>query len=93
MAEAMATGTPVVAYRAGSVPEVVEHGVTGFVCGSLSAMIAAVPQVIDLDRHACRERVERLFSPAAMASGYERAYTGILATTQTTEDPTEMPSP
>jgi glycosyltransferase involved in cell wall biosynthesis len=77
MAEAMATGTPVVAYRAGAVPEVVADGVTGFVCGSLSDMIAAVPRVGDLDRRACRARVERLFSPAAMAAGYERAYAAV----------------
>jgi glycosyltransferase involved in cell wall biosynthesis len=74
MTEAMATGTPVIAYRAGSVPEVVEHGVTGFVCDSLSAMVAAVEQVGALDRSACRRRVEQLFSSAAMADGYERAY-------------------
>jgi len=79
MAEAMATGTPVIAYRAGSVPEVVEHGVTGFVCDSLSAMIAAVDQVATLDRAACRRRVERLFSPATMADGYERAYATVIA--------------
>lgn len=82
MAEAMATGTPVVAYRAGSVPEVVEHGVTGFVCESLSELIAAIPRVRDLDRHACRARAERLFSPRAMADGYERAYATVLAETQ-----------
>jgi glycosyltransferase involved in cell wall biosynthesis len=79
MAEAMATGTPVVAYRAGSVPEVVEHGVTGFVCETLTEMAAAVGRVEALDRRACRERVERLFSPAAMADGYERAYAPLLA--------------
>lgn len=78
MAEAMATGTPVIAYRAGSVPEVVEHGVTGFVCESLSEMIAAVEQVGHLDRAACRRRVERYFSPVAMTNGYERAYVALV---------------
>src|SRR5829696_7769329 len=79
MAEAMATGTPVVAYRAGSVPEVVEHGVTGFVCTTAGEMAAAVGRVGEISRSACRERVERLFSPAAMADGYERAYPAVLA--------------
>jgi glycosyltransferase involved in cell wall biosynthesis len=79
MAEAMATGTPVVAYRAGSVPEVVEDGMTGFVCESVAEMAAAIAQVKELDRRACRARVERLFSPAAMADGYERVYTALLA--------------
>jgi glycosyltransferase involved in cell wall biosynthesis len=80
MAEAMATGTPVVAYRAGSVPEVVEDGVTGFVCDTIADMIAAIPRVNELDRRACRARVEGLFSPAAMADGYERAYAALLLT-------------
>jgi len=79
MAEAMATGTPVVAYRAGSVPEVVEDGVTGFVCETLSEMVEAVGKAGMLDRAACRERAERLFSPTAMADGYERAYAAVLA--------------
>jgi glycosyltransferase involved in cell wall biosynthesis len=79
MAEAMATGTPVVAYNAGSVPEVVEHGVTGFVCGSFAQMIRAVPRVRELDRAACRKRVERLFSPGTMTDAYEAAYTKLLA--------------
>jgi glycosyltransferase involved in cell wall biosynthesis len=81
MAEAMATGTPVIAYRAGSVPEVVQDGVTGFVCDTAAEMAAAVGRVGGLDRQACRERVERLFSPAAMADGYERAYRSVIAAT------------
>ena len=79
MAEAMATGTPVIAYRAGSVPEVVEHGVTGFVCQTLSDMIEAVDRVSTIDRAACRQRAEQLFSPAAMADGYERVYTAVVS--------------
>lgn len=74
MAESMATGTPVIAYRCGSVSEVVEDGVTGFCPTTLHEMIEAVPKVANLDRRACRERVERLFSPKALADGYERAY-------------------
>jgi glycosyltransferase involved in cell wall biosynthesis len=77
MAEAMATGTPVVAFRAGSVPEVVVDGVTGFVRDTMRGMAEAIPRVRDLDRRACRAHVERLFSPAAMADGYERAYAEI----------------
>lgn len=78
MVEAMATGTPVVAYRAGSVPEVVADGVTGFVCDTVHDMVEAIPRVRGLDRRACRAHVERLFSPEAMADGYERAYTSLL---------------
>ena len=59
-------------------PEVVEHRVTGFVCATLSEMIAAVAQVRTLDRTACRRRVEQLFSPAAMTDGYEQAYAAVV---------------
>jgi glycosyltransferase involved in cell wall biosynthesis len=78
MVEAMATGTPVVAYRAGSVPEVLIDGVTGFVCDSYRAMVDAVPRVATLDRAACRAHVEELYSAEAMAEGYERAYAAVL---------------
>jgi glycosyltransferase involved in cell wall biosynthesis len=74
MVEAMATGTPVVAFRAGSVPEVVEHGVTGFVCESFSEMVDAIKKIGSIERAACRQRAEEHFSPTAMTSGYERAY-------------------
>lgn len=74
MIESMATGTPVIAYRAGSVPEVVVDGVTGFVCDSIKGMVEAIPRVAGLDRSASRLHVERNFSAAPMASGYEGAY-------------------
>jgi len=74
MVEAMATGTPVVAYRAGSVPEVVVDGVTGFVCDTLHDMIEAVARIPTIDRRACRAHVESHFSAEVMADGYERVY-------------------
>jgi glycosyltransferase involved in cell wall biosynthesis len=79
MAESMATGTPVVASRSGATPEVVVDGVTGFVCASLHDLVEAVARVKDLDRGACRAHVERHFSPAAMASGYEEVFRAVLA--------------
>jgi glycosyltransferase involved in cell wall biosynthesis len=78
MAESMATGTPVVAYRAGSTPEIVIDGVTGFVCDSMREMLEAVEKVGDLDRRACREHVERLFAPDVMVRGYEDVYAGLV---------------
>lgn len=81
MVEAMATGTPVVAYRAGAVPEVVVDGVTGFIRDTMRDLIDAVERVPDLDRRACRAHVERMFSPTAMATGYERVYERVLADT------------
>jgi len=74
MIEAMATGTPVIAMDCGSVPEVVVHGETGFICRDLGEMIAAVARVPELSRQACRRHVERHFSAAAMAARYERVY-------------------
>jgi glycosyltransferase involved in cell wall biosynthesis len=79
MVEAMATGTPVIASRNGSVPEIVVDGVTGFVCSTFKDLIEAVPKVASLDRVACRRHVEHHFTPAAMADGYETIYHTLLA--------------
>lgn len=74
MTEAMACGTPVLALRRGSVPEVVEDGVTGFVRDSEEELADVADQVTRLSRRACRERVERYFSVEAMTDGYEAVY-------------------
>lgn len=75
MAEAMACGTPVVALNKGSVPEVVDNGVTGFVCDEIEAMSDAVAHVSEIDPYACRKRVEGLFNADVMVSGYESVFT------------------
>jgi glycosyltransferase involved in cell wall biosynthesis len=79
MTEAMACGTPVLALRRGSVPEVVEDGVTGFVRNSEEDLAVAANQVASLSRRACRERVERLFSVEVMTDGYENVYRSLTA--------------
>jgi glycosyltransferase involved in cell wall biosynthesis len=79
MTEAMACGTPVVAWRNGSVPEVVADGETGFVVESVEEMAAAVDRVGDLDPHAMRAWVKERFSAEAMVAGYERVYQRALA--------------
>jgi len=81
MIEAMATGAPVVAYRTGSVPEVIVDGVTGFICGTVHDMVEAVLRVGTLDRRACRSHVERHFSAEVMTERYERAYRSLLGAT------------
>lgn len=78
MIESMATGTPVIGMALGSVPEVIAHGKTGFVCHSLEKMIEAVTEVIKLDRETCRDYVLNRFSVQAMANGYEKAYQMVL---------------
>jgi len=78
MVEAMATGTPVIALRNGSVDEVVDDGVTGFVCDDVEQMVAAVARLGEIDPHDCRRAVEERFSVAAMTAGYEALYHELL---------------
>lgn len=78
MIEAMACGTPVIAWCCGSVPEVMEDGVTGYVVDSLEGAVQAVRRVEELDRRACRAVFERRFTSRRMAEGYLRLYRQIL---------------
>jgi glycosyltransferase involved in cell wall biosynthesis len=78
MIEAMACGTPVIAMGHGSVPEVVVHGQTGFICHSVADMVAAVPRVTQLRRQSCRAHVASHFSVQQMADGYERLYRNLI---------------
>ena len=77
--EAMATGTPVITYRRGGMPELVEDGVTGFLVDSEDEMLAAIREVGKIDRQRCRERTLARFSVERMVSAYERLYDEILA--------------
>jgi glycosyltransferase involved in cell wall biosynthesis len=79
MTEAMACGTPVVAWRNGSVPEVVADGETGFIVDSVEEMAAAIDRVHELDPLTMRARVEQQFSANAMVAGYEDIYRQVLA--------------
>jgi len=74
MIEAMACGTPVIAYNRGSVPEVVEHGVTGFVVEDEDEAIAAVARIGELDRGKIRARFEARFTARRMAMDYVDLY-------------------
>jgi glycosyltransferase involved in cell wall biosynthesis len=79
MIEAMACGTPVIAYPYGSAPEVVEDGVTGFLVNDVAGAVAAITRLKDLDRAAIRRRFEKRFSAEAMAKGYFGLYAQIAA--------------
>jgi glycosyltransferase involved in cell wall biosynthesis len=72
--EAMAAGTPVVAFPAGAVPEIVEHELTGLLVGDPAAAAAAVAAAGDLDRRAIRARFEERFSVERMANAYLEIY-------------------
>jgi glycosyltransferase involved in cell wall biosynthesis len=74
MIESLACGTPVVAIRGGSVQEVLEHGVSGFICDNLDEAIDATRRIHTLDRRACRRAFERRFSATRMAEEYVRLY-------------------
>ena len=74
MIEAMASGTPVVAFRNGSVPEVLEHGVTAFLVEDLEEAVQWAGRVDELDRRRCRAEFDRRFTAARMAADYERVY-------------------
>jgi glycosyltransferase involved in cell wall biosynthesis len=74
MIEAMACGTPVIAYDSGSVPEVMEDGVTGFIVKDLDAAVKAVSQIREVSRAGCREIFDRRFTASRMASDYVNAY-------------------
>jgi len=79
MAEAMACGTPVVAIRNGSVPEVIVDGKTGFIVNSVDEMVEAVKHVDEIDPKDCRAWVAERFSVDRMVGDYLAAYETILA--------------
>lgn len=82
MIEAMACGTPVIAWRKGSVPEVIDEGVTGFVVDDVDEAVAAVERVPTLSRRRCREVFERRFGVGRMAEDYLALYARLGAPTE-----------
>jgi glycosyltransferase involved in cell wall biosynthesis len=78
MIEAMACGTPVIAFNRGSVKEIVVDGRTGFIVDDLNGMIRAIKKINSIDRMECRRHVEENFSLKKMADKYEKVYEKIL---------------
>jgi len=76
--ESLACGTPVLAINRGSMPELIEHGSTGFLVRDAREMAQAVDSVQNLDRARCRRSVEERFSVARMARAYQRVYQRVL---------------
>ncbi|HXF93735.1 MAG TPA: glycosyltransferase family 4 protein [Nitrospiraceae bacterium] len=77
--EALACGTPVLAYRRGSIPEIIQDGLTGFVCESLDEMVSRVEHVPFLDRRQCRQVFEERFTVDRMTKDYLNVYEQILS--------------
>lgn len=78
MIEAMACGTPVVAFRRGSVPEIIDDGVTGFIVNDIEGSLQALDQINDFDRERCRKVFEERFSTARMVKDYVKVYDRLL---------------
>jgi len=78
MIEAMANGTPIIAFNRGSVPEIVEPGVTGFIVDNIEEAVAAIPLAKALDRSTIRRRFEERFSVERMARDYLGLYDEVL---------------
>ncbi len=84
--EAMACGTPVVAFRRGSMPEIIADGVTGYLTAHIDEMVQSVERVRELDRRACRRWVEERFSAERMIDDYIRVYEEIIHRKKQPED-------
>lgn len=90
MAEAMSCGTPVIAFRRGSICEVVKDKQTGFIVDTVSQMAKAVQKVESISRQACHEHATQNFSFERMAAGYEAAFQKILAAFRATQISPEL---
>jgi glycosyltransferase involved in cell wall biosynthesis len=73
----MACGTPVIAFRSGSVPEVIDDGITGFVVGDEAEAIEAIKRLPELDRRKVRAQFEKRFTAKRMAEEYLRCYAAL----------------
>jgi glycosyltransferase involved in cell wall biosynthesis len=91
MIEAMACGTPVLAFRRGSVSEIIDQGVTGAIVDTMDEAVRMLPRVIALDRHAVRRRFEQRFSSARMATDYVALYHSLLEESSIPERETTVP--
>ena len=74
--EALACGTPVLAYRRGSIPEIVDHGMTGYLCNTLTEMVHTAAWIPNLNRHHCRAAFEERFTVERMVQDYLLLYQG-----------------
>ncbi len=81
MIEAMACGTPVIAYNRGSVPEIVEENLTGFIVEDEISATSAVTRLAELDRRAVRQRFEARFTARRMALDYLAVYRSLMEAT------------
>jgi glycosyltransferase involved in cell wall biosynthesis len=93
MIEAMACGTPVLAFRHGSVSEIIDQGVTGAIVDTMDEAVMMLPRVMELDRRAVRRRFEQRFSSVRMAADYVAVYRSLLKRPSISEHETTVPLP
>ncbi len=79
--ESLATGTPVVGWRMGALPEIVEDGVTGFLVDDVAGAVGAIERVHEISRAHCRDAAESRFADTVMAGAYSEVYGRLAATT------------
>jgi len=87
MIEAMACGTPVIAFRGGSVEEIIEDGVTGFIVDSIEEAVDAVRRLPSIDRLRCRDVFDERFSATRMCNDYLRVYKRVIEETSASNGP------
>lgn len=87
MIEALACGTPVIAFRGGSVEEIIEDGVTGFIVESIEEAVEAVKRIPSIDRRECRAVFEERFSARRMCNDYVRVYERVIEETAASNGP------
>jgi glycosyltransferase involved in cell wall biosynthesis len=76
--ESLACGTPVIAFRCGAVPEIIDNGISGFIVNSVDEAVAAVGQVQNISREKCRKKFEERFHVQTMVDNYEKVYSRIV---------------
>lgn len=92
MIEAMACGTPVIAFRRGSVPEIIDDGESGFIVDGVRGAVEATQRVQSLDRKKCRRAFERRFTAARMVQDYLHIYRRLTAVTEITKQTAQTSS-
>src|SRR4029077_3032122 len=92
MIEAMACGTPTIAFDCGSVPEVITHGVSGLIVNNMLEAVSAVAEASTLSRAACRQEFETRFTASRMAQDYVKIYEAMLSTKSLSTETREIDS-
>jgi glycosyltransferase involved in cell wall biosynthesis len=92
MIEALAAGTPVLAFPQGAAPEIVDHGETGFLVENEEEMAAMVEHASEIDPNLCRQRMAERFAPDRVAAGYEAAYFDAVSTREEKSRPAGVSS-